>query len=58
MPIEFYEPFELINGPHDFDINYEHGTIIVGHLPTRYINDADPDCIYKNKDTIAIDCGL
>lgn len=58
MPIEFYEPLELIMGPHDFDIDYEYGTIIVGHLPTRYIHSANSDCIYQNKDTIAIDCGL
>lgn len=58
MPIEFYEPFELVNGPHDFDIDYEYATLIVGHLPTRYIDGAEPDCIYYNKDSIGIDCGL
>ncbi|WP_270301688.1 metallophosphoesterase [Terrisporobacter petrolearius] len=58
MPMEFYEPFELIMGPHDFDTDCDYGTIIVGHLPTRYIDSAEPDCIYYNKDSIGIDCGL
>lgn len=57
-PIEFYEPFELIMGPHNFDVESDYGTIIVGHLPTRYIDGAKQDCIYYNKDSIGIDCGL
>lgn len=57
-PIDFFEPTDLIFGPHDFDIDYEYATIIVGHLPTRFIEGAEPDFIYHNKDSICVDCGL
>lgn len=30
----------------------------MGHLPTRFINGAELDRIFKSKGSIAIDCGL
>ncbi|MEG2038413.1 MAG: metallophosphoesterase [Oscillospiraceae bacterium] len=59
MPIEYYDENELMFGPHDFYINhYDNGSkIIVGHLPTKFINGATPHKIYHINDTIAIDCG-
>lgn len=59
MPIEYYDENELMFGPHDFEINHYGGNtkIIVGHLPTQFINGAIPHQIYHAIDTIAIDCG-
>lgn len=59
MPIEYYDENDLLFGPHDFDIfHYDDGSkIIVGHLPTKFINGATPHEIYHINDTIAIDCG-
>ena len=59
MDIKFYSETELLFGPHDFSItHYEDKTIIVGHTPTRFIEDALPDKIYRSYDSICIDCGL
>lgn len=59
MDMDFYTEDELLFGPHDFLVNHFDDTIIiVGHLPTRFISGAEPDKIFKSKDTIAIDCGL
>ena len=59
MDMDFYTEDELLFGPHDFSINHFNDTIvIVGHLPTRFIPGAEPDEIFKSKDSIAIDCGL
>lgn len=59
MPLEYYDENDLIFGPHDFSIkHYDDGSkIIVGHLPTKFIDGATPDKIYHINDTIAIDCG-
>lgn len=58
IPVEWYEENDLLFGPHDYDItHYEDTTIIVGHVPTRFIHDAIPDEILRRNDTIAIDCG-
>jgi serine/threonine protein phosphatase 1 len=59
MPLEYYDENELLFGPHDFFINhYGNDTIIiVGHLPTKFIDGATPHDIYHINDTIAIDCG-
>lgn len=58
MPIEWYEEDDLLFGPHDYDKNhYEDTTIIVGHVPTRFIHGAIPDKFLRRNDTIAIDCG-
>lgn len=59
MPLEFYDETELLFGPHDFSIpHYGDGSkIIVGHLPTKFIDGATPNKIYHINDTIAIDCG-
>lgn len=59
MPIEWYEEDDILFGPHDFDeTHYEDTTIIVGHVPTRFITGATPDKIFRKNDTIAVDCGL
>ena len=59
LPIEYYEESELLFGPHDYnEIHYEDTTIICGHLPTRFIDGATPDVIYRGADTINVDCGL
>lgn len=58
IPIEWYEESDLLFGPHDYDVtHYEDTTVIVGHVPTRFISGATPDEIYRQNDTIAIDCG-
>lgn len=58
IPVEWYEEDDLLFGPHDYDItHYEDTTIIVGHVPTRFIHGATPDEILRRNDTIAIDCG-
>lgn len=59
MPLEYYDENELLFGPHDFSItHYDDGSkIIVGHLPTKFIDGAAPNEIYRINDTIAIDCG-
>lgn len=58
MPIEYYDEAELLFGPHNFDEkHYADTTIIVGHLPTRFIHGAEPDAIFRKGDSIAIDCG-
>ena len=58
IPIEWYEENDLLFGPHDYDeTHYEDTTVIVGHVPTRFIHGAIPDEIYRQNDTIAIDCG-
>ncbi len=59
MPLEYYDENDLLFGPHDFFINhYGDGTkIIVGHIPTKFIEGAVPDEIYHINDTIAMDCG-
>lgn len=58
MPIEYYDEAELLFGPHNFDEqHYEDTTVIVGHLPTRFIHGAEPDTIFRKGDSIAIDCG-
>ena len=58
MPIEYYDEAELLFGPHNFDEqHYENTTVIVGHLPTRFIHGAEPDAIFRQGDSIAIDCG-
>lgn len=58
IPVEWYEENDLLFGPHDYDItHYEDTTIIVGHVPTRFIHGAIPDEILRRNDTIAIDCG-
>lgn len=59
IPLEYYDENDLMFGPHDFSINhYNDGSkIIVGHLPTKFIDGAEPDKIYHINDTIAIDCG-
>lgn len=58
MPIDFYEEAELLFGPHNFDEqHYENTTVIVGHLPTRFIHGAEPDKIFRCGDSIAVDCG-
>lgn len=58
-PIEYYDENELMFGPHDFSIDHYGGNtkIVVGHLPTRFLDGAEPDKIYHSHDTIAIDCG-
>jgi serine/threonine protein phosphatase 1 len=59
VDMDFYSDDELLFGPHDYSINHFDDTIvIVGHLPTRFISGAEPDRIFKSKDSIAIDCGL
>lgn len=59
VDVEYYTEDELLFGEHDFSINHFDDTIIiVGHLPTRFIHGAEPDEIFKSKDSIAIDCGL
>ena len=59
VDMDFYSEDELLFGPHDYSINHFDDTIvIVGHLPTRFISGAEPDKIFKSKDSIAIDCGL
>lgn len=58
LPIEWYEEDDLLFGPHDYDItHYEDTTVIVGHVPIRFIHGATPDKILRRNDTIAIDCG-
>lgn len=58
LPIEWYEEDDLLFGPHDYDItHYEDTTVIVGHVPTRFIHGATPDKILRRNGTIAIDCG-
>ena len=59
MPVEYYDENDLMFGPHDFSIDHygDGSKIIVGHLPTRFIDGAIPDRIFHIKDTIAIDCG-
>ncbi|MBO5896608.1 MAG: metallophosphoesterase [Clostridia bacterium] len=58
LPVDYYEESELLFGPHNFDEqHYEDTTVIVGHLPTRFIHGAEPDCIFRCGDSIAIDCG-
>lgn len=58
MPIEYYDEAELLFGPHNFEEkHYADTTVIVGHLPTRFIHGAEPDTIFRNGDSIAIDCG-
>lgn len=58
MPIEYYDEGELLFGPHNFDEqHYQNTTVVVGHLPTRFIHGAEPDTIFRKGDSIAIDCG-
>lgn len=58
MPIEYYDEAELLFGPHNFDEqHYADTTVIVGHLPTRFIHGAEPYSIFRSGDSIAIDCG-
>lgn len=58
VPVEWYEEDDLLFGPHDYDItHYEDTTVIVGHVPTRFIHGATPDEMLRRNDTIAIDCG-
>ena len=58
MPIEYYDEAELLFGPHNFgEKHYDNITVIVGHLPTRFIHGAEPDIIFRKGDSIAIDCG-
>lgn len=58
IPVEWYEEDDLLFGPHDYDeTHYEDTIVIVGHVPTRFIHGATPDEIYRQNDTIAIDCG-
>ena len=58
MPIEYYDEAELLFGPHNFwEKHYKDTTVIVGHLPTRHIYGAEPDTIFRNGDSIAVDCG-
>ena len=58
MPIEYYDEAELLFGPHNFDEqHYQNTTVVVGHLPTRFIHGAEPDKIFHKGDSIAIDCG-
>lgn len=59
LDIEYYTEEELLFGAHDFDIDHFDDTIIiVGHVPTRFINAAEPDKIFRKNDSIGIDCGL
>ena len=59
MPIEYYDEKELLFGPHDFYTNHygDGSKIIVGHVPTKFIDGATPHEIFHINDTIAIDCG-
>lgn len=58
MDIKYYSKEELLFGPHDYTIkHWEDTIIIVGHQPTRFIFGAEPDKIFKLKDSIALDCG-
>lgn len=57
--LEYYTEEELLFGEHDFDINhFEDRTVVVGHVPTRFLNGAEPDEIFRINDSICIDCGL
>ena len=57
--IEFYSGEELLFGEHDFtERHIDNTTVIVGHVPTRFISGAEPDKIFRCGDSIAIDCGL
>ena len=58
MPIEYYDESELLFGPHNFqEKHYKDTTVIVGHVPTRFIHDATPNAIFRKGDSIAVDCG-
>lgn len=59
LPIEYLIEDDLLLGYHNYDItHYPNKTLIIGHQPTRFIPDAEPDKIYRKGDTINIDCGL
>lgn len=59
LPIEYLAEDDLLLGYHNYDItHYPNKTLIIGHQPTRFIPDAEPDKIYRKGDTINVDCGL
>ena len=59
MSIDYYCEEELLFGPHDFSIKHFDDTIIiVGHQPTRFITDEEPDMILDGMNNINVDCGL
>lgn len=58
MDLDFYSEEELLFGVHDYSEKHFDETItIVGHLPTRFISGAEPDQIYREGDSINVDCG-
>lgn len=57
MPIEDYEEDELLFGSRDFETeHYANTSIVVDHLPTRFISKESQDKILHFKDTLPIDC--
>ncbi len=57
--MDFFEEEELLFGQHNYDVDhFEDTIIIIGHQPTRFIDGAKPDEIYKCGDTINMDCGV
>lgn len=57
-PLEDYMPEDFISGEVDFEREYfDDVTLIVGHLPTYEIPDADKGLIYYGEGSIDIDCG-
>lgn len=57
--LEYYDEQELLFGEHNYyEKHIENTIVIVGHRPTRFIQGAEPDLIYRQGDSINVDCGL
>ena len=59
MDLDFYSQEELLFGIHNYsEKHFDDTIVIVGHQPTRFIDGAEPDKIYRSGDSINVDCGL
>ena len=57
--MDFFTEEELLFGQHWYEVKHFTDTIvIVGHQPTRFIDGAESDKIYRCGDSINVDCGL
>ena len=57
-PLEHYGLHELLFNYNDYEtVYFSDKYLITGHLPTRAIEGAKPDYIYRANNHIAIDCG-
>lgn len=56
--LKSYKPCELLFKSPDYEsVYYENKYLVTGHLPTRYIENAEDNKIYITNNHIAIDCG-